>query len=139
MNLQQKIKQLQDGALRAEKLIRLQEQFPDLEFQIDRWKTERLISKSIAHLVDKCDFYHTCGCCNDAPLKACPYLEAEGEKVCFPAICIAEKGWLGGDEPYENWRDLIINAGLNNQILKLAENYLNSNRPPKVVENDEPV
>lgn len=73
----------------------LLKKYPDLERHVDRWRTERFMSKQINSIADKCYFAHSCGCCNDAPLFVRPYIideETGAEIYSNPAqIFIGEK------------------------------------------------
>lgn len=140
MNLNNKIAELQAGAKRAKKLIKLQLKFPDLELHTDRWNTERLTSKLVNEMANKCEIKHSCGCCTDSVLQAHAYIEIDGEKIYSNAsVNVGEKHWISGDQAYDTWREDLLKVGYNENVIQLVENYLNANRPQKLVDDDEPV
>ena len=51
-----------------DKLIKIRNEFPDLEYNIDRWKKLRLCSPSVNKIAKNVDIHHGCRCCSDSPL-----------------------------------------------------------------------
>lgn len=85
MQIQEKIDKLKAETLKFDKEIaRLKlivEKFPDAFVAQDRWKNERVFSKTASPLCDQYDWKHSCGCCADSPVQVWPYLETEFGKV----------------------------------------------------------
>ena len=103
--MEKKIQKLREEAA---KLERLKAKFPDLTETRDRWGTVRLTAKSANTICTDIDTRHSCGCCNDAPFYAQPYVMFEGSQVFADPerICIGEKSTsYYGDVWNEDWRD----------------------------------
>lgn len=105
--------------------------YPDTMEAIDRWGVVRLKSKSVNSIVTNCDIKHSCGCCNDSPLKIWPYINTEFGKIFSDpcGIVIGEKDYDGGDIEQNNWRELLIKENIPNVIIKIAEKYFMDNLP----------
>jgi len=111
----------------------LQEKYPDLQLHIDRWRNERLVSKSVNTLVDDCHFSHSCGCCNDSPLFAWCYLK-DGDTEIYsdpPNIAIGEKNpypipgtVYKPERAYGNWEESMRQNGLSEVVIERARTYL---------------
>lgn len=82
----------------AKKLKKLKKKFPDLKEDRDRWGTIRLYSKSVNSKVTDITTRHSCGCCDDSPLYAMPYLKYEGVEIHSDPvqICIGYRNPNGG-------------------------------------------
>jgi hypothetical protein len=136
-NLKQEIKKLQKEVSRREKL---QEKFPDLKEHKNRWGTIRLQSKIANSMVNKIDLIAGCGCCNDAPIYAYPYLEFAGEKIYSdPAqICVAEKIPGEWDKYYwfEEWEKTLKDIGINQVAIDSIKTSENSFEEECEEEND---
>lgn len=99
----------------ADKLQALKNMFPDLSEERDRWGRVRLSAKSANGKTTDIHTHHTCGCCNDAPFIARPYLKFEGEDIYSspPSVCIGEKSTSYYGEVWdENWRDKLRAIGI---------------------------
>jgi hypothetical protein len=112
MGIEQKIAKLSE---KANKLQRIREKFLDLDETRDRWGTIRLTAKSANSQVTDIETRHTCGCCNDAPFMAMPYLEIEGERVYSnpERFCVGEKSTsYYGENWYDDWQVSMQQAGI---------------------------
>lgn len=122
--MEDKIKKLEEE---ASKLRKLKEAFPDLEENRDRWKRVRLSAKSANSKTTHIDTHHSCGCCDDAPFLARPYLIYEGEKIYSnPAsVCIGEKSTsYYGDIWDEDWQKRLLDIGTPQETVnKLVPSY----------------
>lgn len=95
-------------------LRKLQERFPDLQRDVDRWKKVRYFARSVNAQVERFEIGHNCGCCPDSPLEIRPYIETELGRVYSgpPCFKVGEKHWMGGDKPYPNWQQNFRDAGI---------------------------
>ena len=122
--MEKKIEKLRQEAAKLEKI---KSKFPDVTETRDRWGTVRLSAKSANSLTTDIETRHSCGCCNDAPYYAQPYLTFEGERIYSnpERICIGEKATsFYGDIWYENWRDKLAEIGVpEDTINKLEPSY----------------
>lgn len=99
----------------ADKLQAIKSRFPDLSEVRDRWGTVRLSAKSANAQCTKIETRHSCGCCNDAPFLAMPYVEFEGDRIYSDPerICIGEKSTsYYGDVWDEDWEDRLKKIGI---------------------------
>lgn len=78
MGIKEKIEKL---SKEAERLERIRAKFLDLDEERDRWGKVRLSAKSANPLTTDIETRHSCGCCNDSPYYAMPYLDFEGERI----------------------------------------------------------
>lgn len=71
--------QLKEDAGKAtsehERVFRLQQEFPDLRSQIDRWKNRRYKSERVNSQCEKYEWVRSCGCCPDPAIWAQPYVD----------------------------------------------------------------
>lgn len=81
---------------------KLQEKYPDLSCSIDRWDNLRLTSSEVNNKATHVDFRHSCGCCDDAPLLAMPYVVEAGGRQVFSN---PERFFVGEKNPYHYGRD----------------------------------
>ena len=117
--------------------------YPDVQVNSDRWNHERHFSALANKDVDEVDFRHSCGCCQDAPLFAWPYVELEdGTKVFSdpPKFYIADGvGDFGiGERPdpdYE-WMGKLKVLGIQEKVRGKIAVYLNEH-PPKYCGDDD--
>ena len=111
----------------AAQLKKLKAKFPDLTENRDRWGRVRLSAKSANALTTDIYTHHSCGCCNDAPFLARPYLKYEGAEIYSePAsVCIGEKSTsFYGDYWDDDWREKLSAIGIpETTIDKLNEAY----------------
>jgi hypothetical protein len=84
-SVKSRLKHLEDSILKAteeaEQLETMTLLFPDLEVEVNRWGTKKLTSRMVNSMAVDYDTGHSCGCCEDAPLFAYPYVEFEGIRV----------------------------------------------------------
>lgn len=124
-------KQISNNEKEIIRLNNLLNKFSDIEETIDRWKVVRLKSKSVNSIVTNCDIKHSCGCCNDSPLKIYPYLNTEYGKIYSDpcGIVIGELSWEGGDIEEDGWKELLLKENISETIIKIAEKYFKDNLP----------
>lgn len=121
MNLREKIiTQVED----LNKQIAILSKFPDVEEYRGRWKTIWK-SPSVNSLVNDVHIHHNCGCCEDSPLEAWPFIEVDG--VCIysdpPRFVVGEKSG-SGEREYVNWSKALVDKGIPQKILdKIQENF----------------
>lgn len=140
MKIEEYISELKKEKADIEKKIEtiryLKQLFPDLSYNVDRWRNIRYTSASVLSKADKVDIHHGCGCCEDAPLLARPhvevYISSQSKSICVysePAsFCIGEKNAYGyGDEPYSEWRKIL--KGASQSVIEKVEAYFRANKP----------
>lgn len=115
----------------TKKIASLTKEFPDLRSNTNRWKkvyySSALANEQAKHAL----IYHSCGCCNDAPLFISPYfvhacgIEIYSEPYRF---FIGEK-CSGGDREDHEWRKTLETAKLPASIISQVEAYFHVNSP----------
>ena len=127
-------KEAEEKTQEAERLVKLQELYPDLQRHVTRWKTERYYSKAVNGEVTRFDLRHSCGCCNDSPLELWPYLETEHGKVYSdpPRFQVGEKHWMGGDRPYDGWKKKLEAAGFPEIIVGAVGIHFDNDRISRI-------
>lgn len=120
----------------------LLKEFPDLKIKTDRWRNQRYSSKSINAIADQVDFRHNCGCCNDSPLEARPFIETMGVRIFADPDCyqVGERDWRGGDSAYPGWKDGLTKNGISEKAIEHIASYLKAVAPDDEdndLENDE--
>jgi len=127
--------QLKQQAMNLEKKIgaigEIEQVFPDLAEMPDRWGTCYMTSQSANSRVNKVEFRVSCGCCNDAPVFAQPYLEINGYKVHSSPFEIE----IGCQSPYglgiietPGWKENLKKHGiLSQEVINVVEAYLADN------------
>lgn len=127
MSLDSHIDELQKSA--HELIEELKEEFPDLEVDTDRWKRTRYMAKSANSRVDQVMFHRNCGCCDDSPHHARPYLEYNGVKI-YSDPCNAMIGeaysFGGGFKEYDHWETTYTKAGINPVVIQKIRQYIES-------------
>jgi hypothetical protein len=100
---------------------KLQKQFPDLKEHVNRWKTKRLQAASANAIATDIELVHGCGCCNDAPLYANPYLLVDGEKIYSDPIqiCVGERNpnSYSRDTWDEDWEETLKKHNISQQAI----------------------
>ncbi len=61
--INREIKEHQDKLIFLQKILRIKERLPDLEYQTSRWNREYYRSSLINFITTDCDIRHSCGCC----------------------------------------------------------------------------
>jgi len=108
MALADHIKRLEKEQAKAQKeldaIVKLREEFPDLEIDVDRWRHTRYMAKSANVRVTHVLFHRNCGCCADSPVHARPYLEFEDGTHVYSNPCDVMIGephvWSDGFREY---------------------------------------
>lgn len=118
MKLQDKISALKSESAQLEKLL---QHFPDLKQHVNRWKTIRLQSKSVNSQATAIDTWHSCGCCNDSPLLASPYIVFHGQKIYSDPmeIYVGERtyGNYCKDNWVYNWEEILKKHEISQQAI----------------------
>jgi len=115
----------------ADRLARLQAEFPDLRKQVGRWDKVAYCSKSVNSKVTHYEARHNCGCCNDSPLEIWPYLETANGRIYSdpPEFKLGERDPMyGGDIPYPGWRDKLRAAGIPEAIVDKLKHHFREER-----------
>jgi hypothetical protein len=111
---------------KAERLTKLTDRFPDLERTENRWRHEKLCSKEVNAIADKCYIHHNCGCCSDSPVEVEPYIEIEGFTIHSKpySVMVGEKDpYEYGDRRWENWRESLEKAGFSEKIINQVDKH----------------
>lgn len=104
----------------------LKARFPDLRVDVNRWKTERYCAKSANAICNEWTHCHSCGCCNDSPLLAMPFIKVGAFTVYSdqPQICIGEKNaYQGGDDLSLNWDETLRKYSISEDLIKKIGGY----------------
>jgi hypothetical protein len=130
---------LKNKAEEAAVVEKLLAEFPDLEVKYDRWHKQYFTSKSVMPVATDVMIRHSCGCCNDSPLYATPYVIRGNNKVFVDniAIFIGERSFYGGEEPTNDLDEVLEKYGFNDLCKAIVMAYLQANRPMKLVEDDD--
>ena len=131
MGIKEKISKLSEEAARLE---RIRQKFPDLDEARDRWGTVRLTAKSANAITTDVDTRHSCGCCNDAPYYAQPYLTFEGMQIFSnpERICIGEKSTsYYGHVWDEDWREKLRKHDIPETVIAKLETRYEKDRQRK--------
>jgi hypothetical protein len=119
----------------------LTEKFPDLKVATNRWGRQRYSSALVNPIADKVHFGHNCGCCNDSPLEARPYIEVLGTEVFSSPDCfmVGERDISQSyyDNAYSGWEDELEKAGISQKAVDRVSRYLEAHEPPTLPEWDE--
>lgn len=117
--------------LRIQQLAAL---YPDLERFEGRWKRVVYMSTSVNILVTHVFFRYNCGCCDDSPLEAWPYLNTEcGEVYSKPAVFyVGEKHWVSGSKPNSGWASALKNNNIPDNIIELIRNKFRLDRDARI-------
>ena len=99
--------------------------YPDLQRDVNRWKTVRYCSPSVNSKVQHCEIRHNCGCCNDSPLEIWPYLDTEhGTIYSSPAsFQVGEQHRISGDFPYNGWKEKLKAAEIPEVIIDMVRTH----------------
>jgi hypothetical protein len=118
---------LEQEIAEAQKKLELQNKlkakYPDLDINVNRWKTERYVATVVP---DKLNTYHSCGCCDDASLIGWPYKQDEEFGVAIYAKDMmyspAEKSWGMGYCFDSGWEEVARKKGWPESLInKMAE------------------
>lgn len=118
----------------AARLERLSARFPDLRKHVGRWNKVAYCSKSVNAAVQEVDLRHNCGCCNDSPLEAWPFVQTEDGPVHSdpPCFFVGEKHWIAGDRPSAGWREKMREAGIPEAVSALIQARFDADRELRV-------
>ena len=105
----------------AERLVRLYEKYPDMKKYVGRWNKIAYYSRSINEIANEVELRHNCGCCNDSPLEAWPFLQTEDGRVYSdpPRILVGEKHWIAGDTPEDGWEEKLLKEKIPEKIVEI--------------------
>lgn len=119
-----------------ENLQRVNELFPDLKENKDRWGSVYYSSAKMNGEANEVEFRHSCGCCSDASLLAYFYRVVHGIKVYADPYCIyiGNQYELGsGDIPDADWRSVLRKHRIPEHLNTKVEEYF-ANHPPKSID-----
>lgn len=121
-NIKKEIEQNNNKIKYLEKLFEL---FPDIQVNIDRFKTKRYFSKSVNAIAVDCDITYACRCCSDSELIVRAYVKTEyGIVFVNPSsIGIGEKGY-NRDTLYKDWQKYLTRYGLSQDIVDKVKEYI---------------
>jgi hypothetical protein len=114
-------KEAADKLAEADRLDKLQADYPDLKKYTGRWNKVSYFSKTVNSQVTDFDQRHNCGCCNDSPLEIWPYLSTPHGKVYSdpPMFVVGERDpYEYGDTPYEGWDTKLSDANIPQAIIE---------------------
>ena len=119
--------QIQAARQRLAILEKLEQQFPDLKINNDRWDNEYYVSASVNNKATHVRILHTCGCCSDAVTLAEPYIIVEGTRIYSNPrqFQIGEKdGTYYLDVAYYGWEEEMKKHNIPEGIIKQIEAHL---------------
>lgn len=118
------LREAREKTQEAERLRRLQEEFPDLRRHVGRWNKVAYCSKSVNDRVDRVELRHNCGCCPDSPLEAWPYLETPNGRVYSdpPQFFVGEDS-MYGDRPSPGWEDSLRKHGISGPVIEAVSSH----------------
>lgn len=126
------VAKLKDDAEKAsteyERIARLQQEFPGLRQQTDRWKNVRYKSASVNSLCDSYEFIRSCGCCPDPAIWAQPYVNtALGKIFSDPYQFYVGEGrthsWIHEEH---GWERKMQEAGIPGSVITDIRNHLDA-------------
>lgn len=120
--------------------IKLLKDFPDLHKSIDRWSRVRLYSKQANAQTNDVDINHNCGCCNDSPLEARPFILINNIKVFSDPdrFTVGQKVDYGcGDKAYDDWQNALRKENIPEIIIEKIQEYFTENPPKYYTSEDE--
>jgi len=140
--LDQAAKAAAEAAAQAKLIAALREEFPDLKISTDRWGKKRFCSKTVNSRAEIVDFRFNCGCCNDSPCEARPYIETMGTQVFADPNCywIGERCDWGSnyravlEKP--GWEEHMRKEGVSDAAIETVRRYLDA-RAPQMDDDDE--
>jgi hypothetical protein len=125
--LQEKIREYQAELQSVESI---EDDIPDLETGYDRWSHEYYTAKSVNTRVTNALFKHSCGCCDDAPLRMWPYVILEGKQIYSSPMYFT----IGEQCPncfeniaYSGWEEELHKAGIPESVIDIGRNYFKEN------------
>lgn len=118
----------------AERLVRLHEKYPDMKKYVGRWNRIAYYSRSVNEIVDEVELRHNCGCCNDSPLEAWPFLQTENGRVYSdpPRIVVGEKHWIAGDRPEDGWEEKLLKEKIPEKIIEVIRSRFKTDHDMRV-------
>ena len=112
----------------AEKLAALAGLFPDLKKYVGRWEKIAFYSAAANERATGVDIRHNCGCCEDSPVEAWPYVETEHGKVYTdpPRFVVGERDYAadGGERANEDWDKRLREARIPEAVIARVGAYL---------------
>lgn len=119
--LEEKHKEIDQLRAEVAEIVKLRQEFSDLEVHINRWEKVRFWSPSVNPLANDAEINHSCGCCSDSPLLATPVLKKEdGTKVYgTPEIFVGQKNeFRYGDTLDEGWEEKLREKNVSDVVIE---------------------
>lgn len=132
-------KEAERAMAEADRLTRLQAEFPDLRRHEGRWKKVVYCSKSVNQSVDDFESRHNCGCCNDSPLEVWPYKSTPEGRVYTdpPCFFVGERDvWGYGDRAHPDWGKGLRTAGIPEPLIERIGRLMKHGDEPEDTEAD---
>jgi hypothetical protein len=104
----------------------LRKKFPDLDVAVDRWRHTRFMSEQVNTVADQVEIRHNCGCCNDSPLEARPYVTIDGVNIYSKPDCFTvgeADPYRGGERAYADWQQQLIDKHINQAAIDIIKKY----------------
>lgn len=124
----------------AERLLRLQAEFPDLKKYVGRWNKVAYYSKSVNDKVTDYESRHNCGCCNDSPLEVWPYVETPDGRVYSdpPSFMVGERVPVSyGDRAYPGWEKKLLDVGISGAVVERVSHLMSPSDSEGEEESDD--
>jgi hypothetical protein len=131
-------KELMEKKLEIQRIESNMAQFSDLKKDVDRWNQCRYSSKSANSLTTDVEISHSCGCCNDSPLYARPYLIANGERIYSDPVIfvIGERNYGGGENEWPGWEKKMREHNIPQIVIDITRAYLDEHKPYEEEEDE---
>lgn len=107
---------------------KLNKKYPDIAIYNGRWGIKRYISKSVVPLCDEVHLHHSCGCCDDAPLIARPYIEDTELDVLIYGD--PTDNYVGEQDPYfykdrpdYGWEKYMRDKGYGDKVIEIIQEH----------------
>jgi len=122
----------------------LNKRFPDLRTHTDRWGNKYYCTKKVNNLVNQVTLKHNCGCCDDSPLEAWPYITINEQNIYSdpPSFFVGERipyyeddnddedsGFYGTDKANDNWKEKLIETNISSYVIQEIQEFFNNHDP----------
>ena len=100
----------------------------DLTKSLDRINRLKNSHKRFNTLVEDCDIYHECGCCDKAKLYASPYVLVDNvKKYAYPEKFLIGERCGYGDHEFTGWARKLRDEKIPEKIILIINKYFDDN------------
>lgn len=114
----------------AARLEQLALRFDNLQRHIGRWNHVVYCSPVANTQVTDVFMRFNCGCCDDSPLEAWPYLKTEHGEVYSnpPCFVVGERHWMSGARPTTHWKAALQQAQIPDAVIRKVQGRFEADR-----------